>query len=111
MIVNPILDRFMYHDVNKSRVDYFAVESDKHNEENEVLYVRRKSNNKRRKKLEEFTKIPDDLHLIQPQSTQVWNCDKVDVEPNSKCNKVVCAYKWSLVNKIWKIQTGERAPF
>ena len=29
--------------------------------------------------------VPPDLHQIQPRATQVWNCDKIIFDPNSKC--------------------------
>ena len=38
--------------------------------------------------------VPPDLHQIQPIATQVWNCDKIGLDPNVKWRKVVCTYKY-----------------
>ena len=39
------------------------------------------------------TIVPPDLHQIQPRATQVWNCDEIGLDSNSKWRKVVCTYK------------------
>jgi hypothetical protein len=61
--------------------------------------------------VQELTKVPPDLEDIQPRSDQVWNCDEIGFDPNGKWHRIVCTYKWSPSEKIWKTQTGERAPF
>ena len=38
--------------------------------------------------------FPTDLHQIQPRAAQVWNCDEIGFDPNGKCHKVVCTYKF-----------------
>ena len=38
--------------------------------------------------------VPPELHQIQPIATQVWNCDKIGLDPNVKWRKVVCTYKY-----------------
>ena len=40
------------------------------------------------------TVFPPDLHQIRPLATQVWNCDKIGLDPNVKWHKVVCTYKY-----------------
>ena len=57
------------------------------------------------------TIVPPKLHRIQPRSTQVWNCDEIRFDPNGKWHKVVCNYKLFQGERMWKVQTGERAPF
>ena len=61
--------------------------------------------------VQELMKVPPDLDSIQPRSDQVWNCDEIGFDPNGKWHRIVCTYKWSPSQKIWKTQTGERAPF
>ena len=39
------------------------------------------------------------------------NCDEIGFDPNSKWHKVVCNYKLFKGKIMWKVQTGERAPF
>ena len=39
------------------------------------------------------TIFPTDLHQIKPRAIQVWNCDEIGFDPNSKWHKVVCTYK------------------
>ena len=58
-----------------------------------------------------LTVVPEDLQQVLPRASQVWNCDKIGVDPNGKWNKIVCTYKWCNVEKIWKTQEGEKAPF
>ena len=58
-----------------------------------------------------LTVVPEDLQQVLPRANQVWNCDKIGVDPNGKWNKIVCTYKWYNVKKIWKTQEGEKAPF
>ena len=57
------------------------------------------------------TIAPPNLHQIQPKATQVWKCDEIGFDPNSKCHKVVCTYKLFQGEIMWKGQTGEHAPF
>ena len=57
------------------------------------------------------TIVPPKLHQIQPGATQMWNCDEIEFDPNSKCHKVVCNYNLFQGEIMWKVQTGERAPF
>lgn len=59
----------------------------------------------------ELTVVPRDLQEVLPRGNQVWNCDKIGVDPNGKWNKIVCTYKWCGVEKLWKTQEGEKAPF
>ena len=61
--------------------------------------------------MDALTVIPDDLSDIQPRPSQVWNCDEIGIDPNGKWSKVICTYKWCVTDQIWKIQTGEHAPF
>ena len=39
------------------------------------------------KNIDELTNVPDDLHSIQPRPDQVWNCDKVGIDPNGKWHR------------------------
>ena len=55
--------------------------------------------------------IPFDLNDIQPRATQVWNCDEIWFYPNGRWNKVICTYKFFQGELMWKVQTGEWAPF
>ena len=55
--------------------------------------------------------VPPDLHQIQPTATQVWNCDEIGFDPNSKWQKVVCTYKFFQGKRMWKLKNGECAPF
>ena len=57
------------------------------------------------------TIVPPDLHQIQPRATQVWNCDEIGFNPNGELCKFVCTYKYFQGEIMWKVQTGERAPF
>ena len=57
------------------------------------------------------TIVPPDLTQIQPRATKVWNCDEIGLDPNGKWHKVVCTYKYFQGERMWKVQTGERAPF
>ena len=38
--------------------------------------------------------IPSDLNDIQPQETQVRNCDEIGFDPNGKWKKFICTYKF-----------------
>ena len=38
--------------------------------------------------------VSPDFHQIHPWSTQVCNCDEIGFDPNVKCHKVVCTYKF-----------------
>ena len=64
-----------------------------------------------RKSLAELTVIPKDLKMIQPRPSQTWNVDEIGLDPNGKWTRIVCTYKWCPIDQIWKVQTGERAPF
>ena len=57
------------------------------------------------------TIVPPDLHQIQPRANQVRNCDEIGFDPNGKWQKVVRNYKFFQEEIMWKVQTGERAPF
>ena len=61
--------------------------------------------------LQEIMKVPDDLKDIQPRPDQQWNVDEIGIDPNGKWHCIVCTYKWCPTEKVWKTQTGERAPF
>jgi hypothetical protein len=61
--------------------------------------------------LEELKRVPTDLKTIEARADQIWNCDEIGIEPNDKWYQIVCTYKWCTADKIWKTQTGERAPF
>ena len=54
--------------------------------------------------------IPSDINDIQPRSTPVWNCDEVGFDPNRRWSKIMFTYKLFQGERIWKVQTGERAP-
>ena len=41
-----------------------------------------------------ITIVPPNLHQIQPRATQVWDCNEIGFDPNSKWHKVVCTYKF-----------------
>ena len=56
------------------------------------------------------TTIPEDLEDIQTQPPQVWNCDKIGFDPNGSWRKVVYNYKFFTGDRMWRTQTGERAP-
>ena len=55
--------------------------------------------------------IPSDLNDTQLGATHVCNCDEVGVGPNRRWDKFIYTYKLFQVEKMWKMQTGERAPF
>ena len=55
--------------------------------------------------------IPSDLNDIQPRTTQVWKCDESGFDHNGRWNKVICIYKFIQVENMWKVQSGELAPF
>ena len=57
------------------------------------------------------TIVPPDFHQIQPRATQVWNCGEIGLDPNGKWRKAVCTYTYFQGEIMWKVQTGERAPF
>ena len=57
------------------------------------------------------TIVPPDLHQIQPRATQVCNCGKIGFDPNVKWHKVVCNYNLFQGEIIWKVKTGDHAPF
>jgi hypothetical protein len=61
--------------------------------------------------VQELMNVPEDLDSIQPRPDQTWNCDEIGIDPNGKWHRIVCTYQWSPTGKIWKTQTGERAPF
>ena len=43
--------------------------------------------------INELTKVPEDLQDVLPHPDQIWNCDKVGIDPNGKWHKIVCTYK------------------
>ena len=55
--------------------------------------------------------IPSDLNDIQPRAIQVWYCDEFGFDPNGRRRKVICTYKFFQGERMWKVKTGERAPF
>ena len=55
--------------------------------------------------------IPSDINYIQPRATQVWNCGEVGFDPSKIWSKVICTYKFFQGERMWKVQTGERATF
>ena len=55
--------------------------------------------------------IPSDINYIQPRDTQVWNCGEVGFDPSKIWSKVICTYKFFQGERMWKVQTGERATF
>ena len=55
--------------------------------------------------------IPSELNDIQPRATQLWNCDEYGFDTNGKLNMLVCTYKLFPGEIMWKVQTGEWAPF
>ena len=61
--------------------------------------------------MDQFKTIPDNLQDLQPRASQTWNCDDIGIDPNGKWHKVICTYKYCMVDKIWKCQDGEHAPF
>ena len=58
-----------------------------------------------------LTKVPTDLHEVQPRPDKVWNYDKIDINPNSKWHRIICTFKWCATDKIWKTVEGKTAPF
>ena len=61
--------------------------------------------------LEKLMVIPKDLAEVKSRDSQVWNFDKIGLDPNGKWTKVLCTYKWCPREGMWKAQTRERAPF
>ena len=59
----------------------------------------------------ESTTVPKYPEEIQPQSSQVWNCDEIACYPNGSCIQVVCTYKFFTGDRICRTQTREIAPF
>ena len=55
--------------------------------------------------------IPSSINDIQPRATQVWNCDEVGFDRNRRWSKVICTYNFFQGERMWKVKTGERAPF
>ena len=53
--------------------------------------------------------IPSEINDIQPRVTQVWNFDEVGIDPNGKCDRVVCTYKFFPGEIMRKVKTGEQA--
>eukprot|EP00957_Ditylum_brightwellii_P036963 2798091-Ditylum_brightwellii.AAC.1 len=37
-----------------------------------------------RQNLSMLMRVPSDLHDIQPQDTQCWNCDKIGIDPHGE---------------------------
>ena len=67
-----------------------------HEDINKVIETTVNSHEKHQNKipLQTRTIVPPDLHHIQPRATQVWNCDKIVLEPKGKWHKVGCTYKY-----------------
>ena len=78
-------------------------EDNKLNKEPEYLWDNDKNNKPFLKKMI----IPSDLNDIQPRATQVWNCDEIGFDPNVRCNKGICTYKFFQGEGMWKVKTGE----
>ena len=55
--------------------------------------------------------VPEDLKEIQPRLSQVWNCYEIGFDPNGSWLRFVCTFKFFTGKRMWKPQTGERAPF
>ena len=55
--------------------------------------------------------IPTDINDVQPRAMQVWSCDEMWLDTNGRWNKVVYTYKLFQGEWMWKVQTGEQAPF
>ena len=55
--------------------------------------------------------IPYDIKDIQPISTQVWICDEFGFNPSIIWSKIICTYKFFKGGRMWKVKTGELAPF
>ena len=69
------------------------------------------TNEQAEKSITELTIIPEGFNIIQPRPDQVWNCDKIGIDPNGNWTRIVCTYKWCTLGQIWKTQDGEHAPF
>ena len=48
---------------------------------------------------------------IMPRIDQVWNVDEIRLYPDGKWYRIVCTYKWCNVDRVWKTQEGDHAPF
>ena len=57
------------------------------------------------------TTAPEYLKYIQPRPSQVCNCGKIGFDTSGSWRKVVYAYRFFTGDRIWRTQTGERAPF
>ena len=55
--------------------------------------------------------VPPDLLDFQPFPSQVWNFCNIGFYPNGNRNKMLCTYKLFTGCRVWRTQTGERAPF
>ena len=55
--------------------------------------------------------IPSDLKDIQPRATQVCNCDEIGFDTNIGWIKFICTYNLFQGEQMWKVKTGEQAPF
>ena len=58
-----------------------------------------------------FIDVPSELNKIQSRSMQVWYWDGIGFDTNGKCHKFIYTYKFFPGERMWKVQTGERAPF
>ena len=80
----------MYHDLNHEEQDppLLPFEGAEKNEDGTVKGHTHKrfdiKNDEARHSVQDLMQIPKDLLEIQPQNTQVWNCDEVGFDPNSK---------------------------
>jgi len=69
-----------------------------------VIYDKKTiSKDEARKILAQLTITPTDFANIQPSPSQVWNCDTIDIDLNGQWTKVVCTYKYCMVDQIGKI--------
>ena len=59
----------------------------------------------------ELQVVLHDLQDIRPRPLQVWNCDEIRFYPNGNCNNMVCTYNSFTGDRLWRTNTGDRAPF
>ena len=69
-----------------------------------------RENNETNKPFLQTMIIPSELNDIQPKSTQVCNCNEIGFDINGIWINVSCTYKFFQGKRMWKVQTGERAP-
>ena len=59
----------------------------------------------------ELQVVPPDLQDIHPRLLQLWNFEEIGFDTNGTWKKMVCTYKFFTGDRIWRTQTGEKAPF